>query len=113
MEEYGLNSKFNIDQHKEHFIHYLEVVIRTDGTVEYAVPSHQEKLIAIAMEKLDCTREELYAKCPIEFYFDVTAWLCLITGCVSVWETYTVGIFNNAQLKALQELEAAGLYIGE
>jgi len=58
---YDLNSDFDIEQHKKTFIHYLEVVIDGNGKIMYAVPSHQEKLITLAREKLNVTREELNA----------------------------------------------------
>ena len=44
---YDLHSPFDLQQHKNTFINYLEVVIRPSGLVEYAVPSHQEKLLRI------------------------------------------------------------------
>lgn len=56
---YTVYSDFDIDQHKKTFIHYLEVVIDENGKIMYAVPSHQEKIISLACEKLNVTREEL------------------------------------------------------
>ena len=40
---YDLYSKFDLEKHVRKYIHYTEVIIRPNGTVEYAVPSHQEK----------------------------------------------------------------------
>lgn len=107
-----LRGKFDIETHKEAFVHYLEVVIREDGTVEYAVPSHQEKLIGIAMKKLGVTRQELYDMCPPEYMFDVCAWLCKITGCVSVWSEFYIGEPNDVQRWVLQTLKWHKLYEG-
>lgn len=47
-EEYNLYSKFDIQKHKENYINYLEVLILENGEVEYAVPSHQDKAVALA-----------------------------------------------------------------
>jgi hypothetical protein len=107
-----LKRPFDLEVHKKTFVNYLEVILREDGTVEYAVPSHQEKLIAIALEKLKVSREELYKSCPPEYYCDVIAWLCKITGCVSVWETMYIGTCNEAQVRKLQELQTHNLYKG-
>lgn len=108
-----LRGPFDLETHKEAFVNYLEVVIRADGTVEYAVPSHQEKLIGIAMEQLGVTRKQLYDMCPREYMFDVCAWLCKITGCVSVWNDYRVGVPNETQVWVLRNLKHHGLYRGE
>ena len=44
---YDIYCAFDLEKHKQTYVQYLEVVILEDGTVEYAVPSHQEKLIAL------------------------------------------------------------------
>ena len=44
---YDIYCAFDLEKHKQTYVQYLEVVILEDGTVEYAVPSHQEKLIEI------------------------------------------------------------------
>ena len=82
---YDLYSKFDLEKHVRKYIHYTEVIIRPNGTVEYAVPSHQEKLIQIGMEKYNCSREEFVEKCPLEYWLDYLEWLLLETGCVCVW----------------------------
>ncbi len=48
---YDIYCAFDLEQHKQTYVQYLEVVILEDGTVEYAVPSHQEKLIALSRQK--------------------------------------------------------------
>lgn len=105
-----LQRPFDIDTHKKTFINYLEVIIRGDGTIEYAVPSHQEKLIRIGCEMTGLTRGEFYAKCPPEYFFDVLSWLCWITNCVAVWNNHSVGMMNPLQADALHKLQEAGLY---
>lgn len=111
-EEKILRSPFNIDTHKKTFINYLEVIINEEGTIMYAVPSHQEKLIGIACNKFEITREELYEKCPREYYADLMTWLCNITGCISVWNEFKIGNPNNKQQKAIHDLFKHGLYRG-
>ena len=107
-----LHGNFDIETHKKTFVNYLEVIIREDGTVEYAVPSHQEKLIGIAMKQLGLTRMQLYAMCPREYMFDVCEWLCKITNCISVWNDYCVGLPNDVQARALRTLKLHGLSRG-
>ena len=46
-----LRNPFNVKIHKETFINYLEVIINPDGVIEYAVPSHIEKVYEKYMEK--------------------------------------------------------------
>ena len=112
--EYNLYSKFDIEQHKKNYVHYLEVVISPEGEVEYAVPSHQEKLIAIACKQKNITRDQLNKLCPPEYYFDFMTWLCMITGYCSVWEYNCIGPgFTLLQIAKLMELKQVGLYLGE
>ena len=47
---YDLHSPFDLQKHMETYINYLEVVIFPDGHIEYAVPSHQEKLIRVLVD---------------------------------------------------------------
>lgn len=113
---YGLQSEFDIEKHKAHFIDYLEVVILPNGEVQYAVPSHTTKAELLCMEKLSITREELWKKCPPEYMFDYLPWLLSICGAVSVWNTfYTLGIgkeLTRQQYLTLKELKMHGLFKG-
>ena len=111
---YTVYSDFDIDQHKKTFIHYLEVVIDENGKIMYAVLSHQEKLISLACEKPNVTREELNAMCPQEYYYDFTDWLCKMSGACAVWENF-IQCDNptKPQIRALQMLKENGLYLGE
>lgn len=114
MTNYNLYFEFNPDKHKETYTHYLEVIIDADGKIMYAVPSHQEKMIALACEKLNVTRNELNAMCPKEYYGDFIAWLSMISGAVAVWEKFTMGHkYTDAQIEALKMLKSKGLYLGE
>ena len=117
METYDLHSKFNAEKHKQTYINYLEIIMHKDGRIEYAVPSHQEKLIEIACEQEHCTREELYAKCPPEMSFDVVEWLCRLTGCISIWTDHFVRHWSqtltDAQYDKLKELKQLGIYHGD
>lgn len=110
---YDLNSKFDIAQHKERFVNYFEVIILKDGTIEYAVPSHQEKLIEIVMEQNGWTREELYDNTPVEYYADFMTWLCLQSGAISVWNSYLIAPkISRKQIVKLKRLKLEGLYKG-
>lgn len=112
---YDFNSKFDIEKHKKTYINYLEVVIFPDGTIEYAVPSHQEKLIAVCCKMFDVDRDGLGQMCPKEYYFDFMTWLCKVSHCVSVWNKYVVkpDIMTKEQKEALLKLKLEGLYTGE
>lgn len=113
---YGLQSEFDIEKHKAHFIDYLEVVILPNGEVQYAVPSHTTKAELLCMEKLGLTREELWKECPPEYMFDYLPWLLSVCGAVSVWNTfYTLGIgkeLTRQQYLTLKELKMHGLFKG-
>lgn len=111
--KYDYYSPFDLKKHKETYIDYLEVVILEDGTVEYAVPSHQLKLMAIAEKKLGKTREEILDLCPPEMYGDFNQWLCEITNTISVWCWFHIGYCNKAQNETLRQLKEHGLYYGE
>ncbi len=102
--EYNLYSEFDIEKHKHTFIDYFEAVILEDGTVQYAVPSHQEKLIKIGMMKYRKTREDFIKTCPREMYCDYMEWLCEVTGCVAVWGRFAVGKPNRYQMNKINEL---------
>ena len=78
MADYDVYSEFDLQQHKEHFVNDLEVMIDSDGAVHYAVPSHQEYAIAEACRKLGVTRQELSDMTPKEYYFDWLTWLLLL-----------------------------------
>lgn len=113
---YGVQSKFDIEKHKAHFIDYLEVVILPNGEVQYAVPSHTTKAELLCMEKLNITREELWKQCPSEFMFNYLEWLLGICGAVAVWNTfYVLGTgkeLTRQQYKTLKELKLKGLFKG-
>lgn len=106
---------FDIGRHKSlRYRKAIEVMIGTDGSVHYALPSHQEFLIAKAMEQHHLTREELMAQCPTEYYGDFWSWLIPMSGgYVPAWE---IGVFqyplNRKQVAALRRLKMAGLFRG-
>lgn len=114
---YSLESNFDMEKHKQTYIHYLEVVIFPDGHVEYAVPSHQEKLISICMEELKISRETLYDMCPEEYYFDFMVWMCNLCKCIVVWTDFykksDKHALTNAQWNTLNQLKTMGIYEGE
>lgn len=109
MSGYGLNSEFDIEEHKKVFINYLEVVILQTGKVVYAIPSHQEYLIKKASEKFGVDRREIVAMCPRNMWLDYLTWLLDITGCVCVWNDHYEGKPNRFQKHKLKQLVKAGL----
>lgn len=108
-----LNSKFDIKTHSETFINYLEVVILEDGTVEYATPSHQNKVMSIMSSQRGISVTDIWDMCPLEYYADVHTWLCLETKTIMVWNNRYEGTPNDKQLKSLLMLMDCKLYTGE
>ena len=112
-EKYGVNSEFDLEQHKKHFVHYLEVMIDEDGIVHYAVPSHQEWAIERACECLGVNRHELCDMTPKEYYGDWLNWLLTQCKGVAVWEEfYMAPEVNKKQYAALRRLKIGGVYKG-
>lgn len=111
-QEATLNSPFSFERHKRVFHNYFEVVILEDGTIEYAVPSHQEKLITLACERLHCTRDELSERCPHEYWGDYNVWLAMQAHAICVWDAFAQGVFNVAQLESLGRCKKERLFKG-
>lgn len=116
MDDYNLHCKFDIELHRDKYPGYTEVIIRPDGEIEYAVPSHQEKLILLCVETLCITRSELHDMCPREFWADFGQWLCNMSKAVAVWYNFVMipaeGL-TVAQQTALKLLKDNHCYVGE
>lgn len=102
---YNLYCEFDLEKHKETYINYLEVVILRSGKIVYAVPSHQEKAIAIAMEQLGKTRGEIETMCPPEMYANYLEWLLGLTNSIAVWSDDYIGKPNHIQQAVIQKLQ--------
>lgn len=114
IDDYSVYCEFDPKKHKEKFVHYLEIIIESDGHVLYAVPSHQEKMVELACIKHGVTREELNAMCPKEYYFDFITWLSMQTGTIAVWEHLYMGTkVTKRQAAKLKQLKLLGLYAGK
>ncbi|MBQ2856701.1 MAG: hypothetical protein IJE78_06195 [Bacteroidaceae bacterium] len=112
-QKYDLRCEFDLQKHKETFVNYLEVIITSDGVVHYAVPSHQEYMIMLAMKQYNWTREDLKKAIPADYYSDFMIWLSKITQSISVWTDFLVFYeLNPAQYEKLLELKQANLYNG-
>lgn len=114
---YDLYSDFDMHKHKQQYIHYLEAILFPDGHVEYAVPSHQEKLIAICIKQLNVTRDQLSKMCPENYYFDFMIWLCNICRCVALYTTFyqksDTYPLTKEQIKTLTDLKSINVYEGD
>ena len=84
-----LYKPFDIKIHADNFVNYLEVIIKEDGTIEYAIPSHSKKLEEIAQIKYGKDKFIEMIRDPDAFY-DYMKWLCNKTKCVSVWNEYII-----------------------
>lgn len=111
-----LSEAFDIKTHKLTFIDYLEVVISPEGVVEYAIPSHTEKLLRIYMQQQSIVDrnvaiESLTEKSFMNGYIET---LSEATKYISVWDThYITGCQpTQQQLNKLKTLKLHGLYHG-
>ena len=100
---------------KQHGTHDLEVVIAPDGGIAYAIPSHQEYMIARAQEAMQLSREDLEEACPEAFYANYLHWLHMVNGgFLPVWEIFVLDVeVTPAQYAALRTLKLNGLYKGK
>ena len=81
-----LLSPFDVKTHNKTFIHYCEVVILPDGTIEYANPSHIEKLFEVYARNHEITVEQAKQKFVADFdFFDN---LMKDTAVMLVWYEY-------------------------
>ena len=112
MGEYNVYCDFDLEKHKQTYVNYLEVMIDEDGTIHYAVPSHQEFAIKAACKKLKISRDELCEITPQEYYFDWLTWLVMQTGMIAVWNNGYVGEANKKQKNVLKKLKINGVYKG-
>lgn len=83
---------------KQHtYINYCEAIIFPDGTIEYATPSHQQKLISISGKSMD----ELMSIMPI--WAAPNEWLVEYLNCIAVWYDYY--IYSNINTKQKHTLD--------
>lgn len=111
-----LYEPFNIEKHKATFVNYLEICISTDGIIQYAIPSHQEFLIKMAMKNNNWTRDELMDACPKEYYCDFLKWLIPQSGgWIPVWENFVLHYepLTKSQINSLRKLKIHGLFNGK
>lgn len=111
--EYNLYSAFDIEKHKQTYVNYLEVLIDEDGTIMYAVPSHQLKAVDLICTRMGLTRQEVDRMCPPEYFGDYMTWLCMVAKVVFVWNEWCVAVNPTVkQIGALRRLKMAGVYHG-
>lgn len=113
-EQEVLHNPFSIETHAKTFVDYLEVVILEDGTVEYAVPSHMEKLLQLSMLKAGVSdRESFINSYCVDHGISVMEDLLEFTGCISVWTNAYIGKPNFKQRNMLELLKRHGLFKGQ
>ena len=110
---YDIYSKFDAKLHKETYTNYLEVIIDEQGTVHYAVPSHQEKLTKLACQRLQISRSELETARPIQYYGNYIEWLSMQAHAIAVWNEFCSKSYcNHKQQAILKKLKIEGIYFG-
>lgn len=96
---------FDYKAHRENFINYLEVVILKDGSIEYAIPSHQWKLAKIYCENHDISYKELINMIPVTD--EPISWIVYTEGVISVWYDSIImpEVITKEQQEALDKLK--------
>ena len=114
-----LHSSFDIETHKQTFVSYLEAVISPEGVVEYAVPSHTEKLIEIFMKQkgfdnITKAKEYIIKTTINNGMCSTIEFLTGVTGYISIWFDHYVASDppTKQQLDKLKELFDNGVYVG-
>lgn len=114
-----LHRPFDIETHKQTFVSYLEVVISPEGVVEYATPSHTDKLIEILAKQKGIkdfyeAKKYVWQTCINNDICSSIDFLTGVTGYISVWFGHYVSADppTKQQLAKLQELFKEGVYIG-
>ncbi len=96
-----LHGAFDAELHKRTFIDYLEVVISPEGIVEYAIPSHSEKLLQVYMQKYSIDRGTALRNLASKNNGYIEN-LSEATGYISVWnEAYITGCKPTQKLQGL------------
>lgn len=108
-----LNGPFNPKVHAEVFVNYLEVVISPDGVVEYATPSHMQKLLSVYNGYHVPIGDEIAWKdipddaAPLKWLMEKTGWICVWSDRYECSGTPTL-----EQADALNDLRHEGVYQG-
>lgn len=94
---------FDYETHAKNFVNYLEVIIFKDGHIEYAVPSHQMKLIDIYCKEKNISEDKLYEIIPLSD--SPVSWIIHNTGLISVWYDFIMySTITEEQKASLQKL---------
>lgn len=109
-------TNFNISAHKKEYgTNDLEVIIAPNGEIAYAIPSHQEYMLARAQEVMHLSRKGVENACPNEYYGIYLYWLYMVnSGFLPVWTKFVLNVeVTPAQYAALRTLKLNGLYKGK
>lgn len=99
---------FDYETHKKNFINYLEAVILKDGKIEYAVPSHAQRLEVIYCKAHNISMNELYNIIPITD--SPVTWIIYKEGIIAVWYDFIMRpeVITKEQQDALDKLRDTG-----
>lgn len=101
-----LYKPFDFNEHLKAFGDtYLEAVVLEDGTIEYAIPSHEQKLVRVIMQKTGKTRDQVIWDCSDDDKLNWQEYLERESGCISLWTNFYLGTANEKQLEAIQKLK--------
>ena len=85
---YTLNQFIKEHLEVNHYKNYCEAIIYEDGMIEYAIPSHSEKLMAITLSKTGMTREQLLKLIPL--HASPVHWLTEYNNTATVWFDFAI-----------------------
>ena len=103
-----LKEPFDIHTHAENFICYCEVIVHPNGNIEYAVPSHERKLVEIYARVHNISVDD--AMEILQRQDDPTEFAMHDTGCIYVWydHLYNATNLTDKQHDALKMLLKEG-----
>lgn len=91
-----------IEEHNKKYTNYCEAIILPNGSITYAIPSHQirlKELKGVPYRPLSNkrTKKEIDLWKEIPFEADVCSWLCEDLNTISVWYNWCVTPINYTQ----------------
>lgn len=86
------------------WINYCEIIIKSNGLIELARPSHTEKIIEIYCDAEEITRDEFVNKFPTSL--SIVDFIVEKYSLISVWHNYIIrpAKINRFQQKTLEAL---------
>ena len=85
---YTLNEFIKEHLEVNQYKNYCEAIIYEDGTIEYATPSHTEKLISVSTKRYGITRDQLFKLIPM--WASPVHWLAEYNNTAIIWYDFAI-----------------------